>query len=164
MNTTALSLTPLLRQSVGFDRFNDLFESALRSDEPVSTYPPYNIEKRREDDYTISMVVAGFRESDLNIVVQNGQLTVSGCINDKEEEGVEYLHRGIATRTFERTFRLADHMQVTGAEINDGLLRVALVREIPEEAKPRMIPIKGEIDKSSRRAKVLGENGETKAN
>ena len=164
MNTTALSLTPLLRQSVGFDRFNDLFESALRSDEPVSTYPPYNIEKRGEDDYTISMAVAGFRENDLNIVVQNGQLTVSGCINDKEEEGVEYLHRGIATRTFERTFRLADHMQVTGAEINDGLLRVALVREIPEEAKPRMIPIKGEVEKGSGRAKMLGENGDTKAN
>ncbi len=162
MQTTALSLTPLLRQSVGFDRFNDLFESALRSDESASTYPPYNIEKRGEDDYTITMAVAGFHDNDLNIVVQNGQLTVSGRIEDKEEDGIEYLHRGIATRAFERTFRLADHMQVTGAEIKDGLLTISLVREIPEEAKPRMIPIKGSNDNGGNGAKVLESNGKSK--
>jgi len=163
MNATALTLTPLLRQSVGFDRFNDLFESALRSDESVGTYPPYNIEKRKENDYTISIAVLGFRENDLNITVQNEQLTVSGRISTKEEEDIEYLHRGIATRTFERTFRLADHMQVTGAEIKDGLLRITLVREIPETAKPRIIPIKGEFEKGSGSAKMLGKNGDTKA-
>ena len=134
MSTATLSLTPLLRQSVGFDRFNDLFESALRSDESASTYPPYNIEKRGEDNYIITMAVAGFKESDLNIVVQNGQLTVTGRIEEgHEDDGVEYLHRGIATRAFERTFRLADHMQVTSAEIKDGLLCIDLVREIPED-------------------------------
>ncbi len=142
MNTT-LSLTPLLRHTVGFDRFNDLFQSVLNGDESAVNYPPYNIEKRGEDDYTITMAVAGFREKDLNIVVQNDQLTVSGRIEEKEEDNVEYLHRGIAGRAFERTFRLADHMKVNGAEMRDGLLRIRLVREIPEEAKPRMIPISG---------------------
>jgi len=161
MNTATLSLTPLLRQSVGFDRFNDLFESALRSDESVSTYPPYNIEKRGEDDYTITMAVVGFRENDLNIMVQDDQLMVSGRIDDKEEDGAEFLHRGITIRAFERMFRLADHMQVTGAEIKDGLLCIGLVREIPEEAKPRMIPIKGASGKGT---KVLEGNGKKKAN
>lgn len=142
MNTT-LSLNPLLRHTVGFDRFNDLFQSVLNGDESASTYPPYNIEKRGEDDYTITMAVAGFREKDLNIVVQNDQLTVMGRIEDKEDGEVEYLHRGIAGRAFERTFRLADHMKVKGAEMKDGLLRIQLVREVPEEAKPRMIPING---------------------
>lgn len=145
MNTT-LSLTPLLRHTVGFDRWGDMFESVLDTEDAASTYPPYNIEKRGEDDYTISMAVAGFRERDLNIVVQNDQLTVTGRIENKENEGVEYLHRGIAARAFERTFRLADHMKVIGAEMRDGLLTITLVREIPEEAKPRMIPIKGTND------------------
>ena len=165
MNATTLSLTPLLRQSVGFDRFNDLFESALRSDESASTYPPYNIEKRGEDDYTITMAVAGFQENDLNIVVQNGQLTVTGRIEEKlDDDGVEYLHRGIATRAFERSFRLADHMKVTGAEIKDGLLCIDLVREIPEEAKPRMIPIKGVEGNGSKGAKVLEGQSKKKTN
>ncbi len=164
MNTTTLSLTPLLRQSVGFDRFNDLFESALGSDEPASTYPPYNIEKRGEDHYTISMAVAGFRESNLSIVVQNSQLVVSGRVNEKDDQGVEYLHRGIALRAFERTFSLADHMQVTGAEIKDGMLRVDLVREIPEEAKPRMIPIKAATAKSANETKTIEEHTKKTAN
>jgi molecular chaperone IbpA len=164
MNTATLSLTPLLRQSVGFDRFNDLFESALRSDDSASTYPPYNIEKRGEDDYTILMAVPGFSEQDLSIVVQNSQLIVSGRLGDKQEEGVEYLHRGIITRAFERTFRLADHMQVTSAEFSDGLLRIALVREIPEEAKPRMIPIKEASPKVSNETRVLEEDSKKKAN
>ena len=161
MNTATFSLTPLLRQSVGFDRFNDFFETALRSDESASTYPPYNIEKRAEDDYTITMAVAGFRENDLSIMVQDDQLVVSGRIGDKAEDGVECLHRGITIRAFERTFRLADHMQVTGAEIRDGLLRIDLVREIPEEAKPRMIPIKGVSGKGT---KVLEGSDKKKVN
>ena len=142
MNTATLSLTPILRHSVGFDRFNDLFESLVNVDSTANSYPPYNIEKRGEDDYTITMAVAGFKESDLNLVVQHDQLTVTGRIEEKvDDEGVDFLYRGIATRTFERTFRLADHMQVVGAEMRDGLLRINLEREIPEEAKPRMIPI-----------------------
>ena len=164
MNTATLSLTPLLRQSVGFDRFNDLVESALRSDDSASTYPPYNIEKCGENDYTIAMAVAGFRENNLNIVVQDGQLTVSGRIDDKKEDGIEYLHRGITTRAFERTFRLAEHMQVTGAEINDGLLCVDLMREIPEEAKPRMIPIREGTSGKGEGTKVLEGNSKKKAN
>ena len=164
MNTTSLSLNPLLRQSVGFDRLNDLFESGLRSKDKVSTYPLYNIEKHGEDNYFIYMAVVGFHEKDLNVIVQDDQLTISGSINTTEDDGIEYLHRGIETKSFERTFRLADHMHVTSAEINDGLLRVAVVREIPEEAKPRMIPIKGEVEKGSNRAKILDANDNKKAN
>ena len=145
--TNVLTLSsPLMRQTVGFDRFSDLFENLL-NDAPDSfdNYPPYNIEKLGEDDYRIVMAVAGFNMDDLNIVLQDGELTVSGRIEDKDlqEEGVQYLHRGIGTRSFERAFRLADHIQVTGAEMKDGLLTISLVREIPEEKKPRMIPISG---------------------
>lgn len=143
--TTALSLTPLFRQSVGFDRFNDLFQTLLAGEEQATgnPYPPYNIEKRGEDAYAITMALAGFSERDITITVQNDRLMVAGRIEEKREEGVEYLHRGIATRAFERSFRLADHLKVVGAELKDGLLRIQLKREVPEEAKPRMIPING---------------------
>jgi molecular chaperone IbpA len=135
-----------MRQTVGFDRFNDLFESLLSdTSEGFDSYPPYNIEKLGEDDYRIVMAVAGFKRDDLNIVLQGGELTVSGRIRDKDRAGeaVQVLHRGIATRSFERTFRLADYIQVKGADMEDGLLIISLEREIPEEKKPRMIPIKG---------------------
>lgn len=140
---TPLSLSPLFRQSVGFDRFNDLFEAALKNEQTGNAYPPYNIVKKDEDTYGITMAVAGFNEENLNIIVQNGQLTVSGRMEDalEGEEGSEYLHRGIASRAFERTFRLADHMEVTGAELRNGLLHIALIREIPDAAKPRTISI-----------------------
>jgi molecular chaperone IbpA len=142
--TTALSLTPLFRQSVGFDRFNDLFQTLVSGEEQTGNpYPPYNIEKRGEESYAITMALAGFGERDLTITVQNDWLRVAGRIEERKEEGVEYLHRGIATRAFERTFRLADHLKVVGAELKDGLLRIQLKREVPEEAKPRMIPING---------------------
>lgn len=136
--------TPLMRQTVGFDRFNDLFESLMsETSDGFDTYPPYNIEKHGEDDYKIVMAVAGFSMDDLNIVLHDGELTVSGSIRDKEdaESGIHVLHRGIATRNFERTFRLADYIQVTGADMKDGLLTISLVHEIPEEKKPREIPI-----------------------
>ncbi len=138
--------TPLMRQTVGFDRFNDLFETLLSdTTEGFDNYPPYNIEKLGEDDYRIVMAVAGFRLDDLNIVLQDGELTVSGSIQDKDksEDGVQYLHRGIGARSFERQFRLADYIEVTGADMQDGLLIISLERVIPEEKKPRMIPIKG---------------------
>jgi molecular chaperone IbpA len=141
MNT--LSLTPLFRHSIGFDRFSDLFEQTLLNDDAPAAYPPYNIEKHGEDSYTITMAVAGFGERDINITVQNDRLTVSGSQQEKKDASVEYLHRGIATRAFERTFRLADHMQVKGAELREGLLNISLVREVPEEARPRMVPING---------------------
>lgn len=135
-----LSLTPLFRSTVGFDRFNDLFQSLMDTDETSNGYPPYNIEKHGEDRYGITMAVAGFSEKDLNITFHSDRVTVSGRKEEKNED-VEYLYHGIASRAFERTFRLADYMKVTGAELKDGLLRIELVREIPEERKPRMIQI-----------------------
>lgn len=140
-----VSFTPLLRSSIGFDRFNDLFESMIEgADNRFDTYPPYNIEKIGENDYRIVMAVAGFKLDDLNIVAQGDTLTVSGRIEEKaEEESPTYLHRGIAARAFQRAFRLADHIKVKAAEMSDGLLIVSLVHEVPEEAKPRVIPIGG---------------------
>ncbi len=138
-----VSFTPLMRQSVGFDRFNDLFESLLNdTDDRVDTYPPYNIEKADDDNYTVVMAVAGFKEDDLNITLQDDRLIVSGRIQASESDKTKnYLHRGIATRAFEKTFRLADHIKVQGADLKDGMLTIQLVREVPEEKKPRMIPI-----------------------
>ncbi len=138
--TTTFSLTPLFRSTVGFDRFNDLFESLREGDEGTTGYPPYNIEKHGEDRYGITMAVAGFNEKDLNITVKSDRVTVSGRKEERQED-TEYLYHGIAARAFERTFRLADYMKVTGAELKDGLLHIALVREVPEEEKPRMIQI-----------------------
>lgn len=158
---TALSFTPLLRQTVGFDRFNDLFETMLREPEKsFETYPPYNIEKLSEDDYRITMAVAGFTIKDLNITVKDDQLTVSGAKSEREEEkGKTYLHRGIATRNFERSFRLADHIKVADASLEDGMLAIDLKREVPEEKKPRMIPISTEGAKKG----LLGSAKKTKA-
>lgn len=139
-----VSFSPLMRQSVGFDRFNDLFESMLSEGEDrAEAYPPYNIIKTDEDSYRISLAVAGFSDRDLDITAQDDRLTIAGRIENKDEESVEYLHRGIATRAFERTFRLADHIKVENAALKDGLLTVDLMREVPEEKKPRMIPING---------------------
>jgi molecular chaperone IbpA len=138
--------TPLMRQTVGFDRFNDLFESLLNdTSDNFDNYPPYNIEKLNDDKYRIVMAVAGFNKDDIEIMMQGGQLRVAGRMQDKPEDkdGVEILHRGIGTRSFERTFRLADYIHVTGADMQDGLLIIDLIREIPEEKKPRMIPING---------------------
>jgi len=144
--TNVLTLTsPLMRQTVGFDRFNDLFESMLsETTESFDNYPPYNIEKLGDDEYKIVMAVAGFNMDDLNIVLEDGELTVSGQSAEREDKSdVQYLHRGIASRSFTRKFRLADHIKVTDAEMKDGLLVIHLFHEIPEEKKPRMIPIKG---------------------
>lgn len=137
--------TPLMRQTVGFDRFNDLFEKLLSdTDERFESYPPYNIEKVSDDAYRITLAVAGFRDEELNIVAENDVLKVSGRQNDETKDTAgNFLHRGIATRAFERTFRLADHIRVEAASLDHGLLSIDLVREVPEEKKPRMIPIKG---------------------
>ncbi|MEJ0063147.1 MAG: Hsp20 family protein [Alphaproteobacteria bacterium] len=139
---TALSLTPLWRTTVGFDRFNDLFQSLVEGGEQAGGYPPYNIVKTGEDHYKIAMAVAGFTERDLNITVHRDRVTVTGGLEAKEEaEQADYLYRGIATRSFERTFRLADYMKVTGAELRDGMLWIDLTREVPEEQKPRSVTI-----------------------
>ncbi len=139
MNT--ISLTPLFRNTVGFERFSDLLQSLASTDEIAGSYPPYNIEKYAEDRYGITMAVAGFTENDLHITCERDSLTIAGRIDTQNEEKTDFLYRGIAARPFERVFRLADHMKVTDAQIKDGLLRIGLVREIPEEQKPRTIPI-----------------------
>lgn len=141
--------TPLMRRTVGFDRFNDLFESIF-DDKPTSydNYPPHNIEKLGENRYRITMAVAGFKMKDLNIVLNEDMLTVSGAHHipehsAKDKEEIEVLHHGIANRAFERSFRLADHIKVVDAALKDGLLTISLEQEIPEEKKPRLIKIKG---------------------
>ncbi|MBC2659491.1 Hsp20 family protein [Pseudomonas sp. MSSRFD41] len=139
--STAFSLAPLFRSSVGFDRFNELFESALRN-EPGSSYPPYNVEKHADDQYRIVIAAAGFQEQDLELQVEKGVLTVSGGKRDANE-GVTYLHQGIAQRAFKLSFRLDDHIEVKAAALNNGLLNIDLLRVVPEEAKPKRIPING---------------------
>lgn len=151
MSNLAL-FTPLMRQTVGFDRFNDLFEKLISDGEDrFETYPPYNIEKIGAGQYRITLAVAGFKEEDLTLLSEHDTLKVSGRQSEQnKEEGKDhsYLHRGIATRNFERTFRLADHIRVEGATLNHGLLTIHLVREVPEEKKPRMIAINTEGDKA----------------
>ncbi len=140
-------LTPLYRSTIGFDRIGSLLDtlSAFEGDAPA--YPPYNIERVGENDYRISMAVAGFSEGDLDIEVKEQTLTIRGE-KQVEQENSTYLHRGIAGRSFERRFQLADHVVVKGAELENGLLHVDLVRELPEAMKPRSIEItsKGEAE------------------
>lgn len=145
MSRHLATFTPLLRQTIGFDRFNDLFETMLgENGERFEAYPPYNIEKTDEDSYRITLAVAGFAEDDITITAEGDRLSIAGKIETGEEEsGKNFLHRGIATRSFERSFRLADHIRVEDASMQDGLLTVDLKREIPEEKKPRMIPVNG---------------------
>ena len=140
---TAFSMAPLFRQSIGFDRFNDLFESALRN-EAGSSYPPYNVEKHGDDQYRIVVAAAGLREEDLELQVERGVLTVTGGKRERAAESVSYLYQGIAQRGFKLSFRLADHIEVKAATLSRGLLNIDLVRVVPEEAKPKRIPIGGD--------------------
>lgn len=135
-------LTPLFRSTIGFDNLSRLIDSAMKVDEAVPAYPPYNIEKVNDDAYRITMAVAGFSENDLSLVTQDNVLLVTGkqTSDDTQTERV-YLHRGIAARAFERRFQLADHVKVIGASLKDGLLHVELKREVPEAKKPRAIKI-----------------------
>ncbi|MCH2546456.1 MAG: Hsp20 family protein [Alphaproteobacteria bacterium] len=142
-------LTPLFRSSVGFDRLNDLLDSAQRGEEQATSYPPYNIEKLGEDEYSITMAVAGFREEDITITAQENLLVVSGNISGDNKDERIYLHKGIGTRAFERKFSLADHVKVTGADLDHGLLVVKLVHEVPEAYKPRNIAINGNVAKKA---------------
>ena len=138
--------TPLLRSAVGYDNINRLLDSVTRLDPSETAYPPYDIEKVDDDSYRISMAVAGFTDSELDVIVKDGQLEISGKtetkVTDSGSESSTYLHRGIARRAFTRRFTLADTIKVTGAALQNGLLHVDLVREIPEERKPRQISIK----------------------
>lgn len=136
-----VDFSPLYRSTVGFDRLFTMLDSLGQFDNG-QTYPPYNIERTGEDSYRISMAVAGFSENDISVEAHRNVLTLKGEKRDeKNGEQSEILYRGIASRSFERRFHLADHVQVTGAVLKDGLLHVELVRSLPEEMKPRRIPI-----------------------
>ncbi|GGH33455.1 molecular chaperone IbpA [Cribrihabitans marinus] len=131
---------PLHRATIGFDQIADLMDRVMTSDMAQPSYPPYNIEKTDADSYRISIAVAGFTESDLSVEVKENALVVSARKAEEDEERT-YLHRGIATRAFERRFTLADHVRVTGASHENGMLHIDLKREVPEALKPRRIEI-----------------------
>lgn len=135
----AIDLTPLYRNSVGFDRLGSLINHALTTKSTSSGFPPYNIEVLDENCYAITLTVAGFSQEELDIQVEKGELTVRGNKHAKDER--EYLYQGITNRTFECKFNLADYIEVTGADLSNGLLTISLVKEIPEAMKPKSIAI-----------------------
>ncbi len=135
-----IDLTPLYANTVGFDRFGSLLDAALSSDRQSAGYPPYDIELVGENKYAITLAVAGFQEGEIDVQVEKGILTVRGKKDDPRKDS-RYLHRGIATRSFERKFNLADHVEVVNAQLDNGLLKISLLKEIPEAMKPRKIPV-----------------------
>jgi molecular chaperone IbpA len=137
---TTFDFSPLYRNSVGFDRFASMLNSASRQEQGTS-YPPYNIRSLDENHYQITMAIAGFSEQELNITTEQNRLIVTGERENEAEQAGEYLHHGIATRSFERRFNLADHVKVTAASLENGLLHIDLERELPEAMKPRTIEI-----------------------
>ena len=139
-------LSPLYRSTVGFDRLVQLLDGISGVDGDTPAYPPYNIERLGDNQYRITMAVAGFAETELKLEVKEQTLTVSG--QKAAEDGKrQYLHRGIATRAFDRRFQLADHVEVKGADLKDGLLHIDLVRNVPERLKPRAIAIGAGVPK-----------------
>ena len=135
-----LDFAPLYRSTIGFDRLVQLLDGVAGFNEDATTYPPYNIERTGETEYRITMAVAGFREDEIRIEVKESALSVRGEKKPEEKER-QYLHRGIAQRSFERRFQLADYVEVIGAALKDGLLHIALTRNLPERMKPRTIAI-----------------------
>ena len=133
--------SPLYRSTIGFDRLFDMLDQANRV-EPMTNWPPYNIEKTCEDQYRINMAVAGFSPEEIELVQKENTLFVAGQ-KHPEPEGVQVLHRGIANRSFKQTFDLADHVKVVSADLQNGLLTIELKREVPEALKPRRIEIAG---------------------
>ena len=152
---SAFDFAPFRRSTIGFDRLFDLLESNAAG-QGGENYPPFDLVKVDDNKYRIDLAVAGFRPGEVDITAQQNQLVVTGRKGD--ENGADYIHRGIATRSFERRFGLADHIQVTGADLKDGLLSIELVREIPEAMKPKKISIGGsepkhdQIDAPSRQS------------
>ena len=136
---TTYDLSPLLRSSVGFDVFDNIFDSVFNLNESNTSYPPYNILKS-DNDYTISLAIAGFSKDEIDVSLQENELVIKGVAKDQDDK-IEFLHRGIAGRNFERKFRLADTIKVSDANYEDGLLNIYLEREIPEHQKPRKIEI-----------------------
>ena len=139
MNT--IDLTPLYKSSIGYDRFAHLLDKTLRQDQSNPSYPPYNIEAIDDNNYRITLAVAGFEENEIDIESENGRLTVCGKKQNEEKNIKTYLHQGIAFRSFERKFNLADHIKVTSAELDKGLLTINLFKEVPEAMKPKKIAI-----------------------
>jgi molecular chaperone IbpA len=149
---TAFDFSPLFRSTVGFDRVFDLLDNASRVSS-FDNWPPYDIIKTGEDQYRVTLAVAGFAENELNVTQERNLLVVSG--EKAANEDTQYLHRGIAGRSFQRRFELADHVRVVGANLANGLLTVDLKREIPEAMKPRRIDIKADISlPQTERAKI----------
>lgn len=147
---THIDLTPLYRSTIGFDRMANLLDSALRGEQTSNGYPPYNIEVTGENQYGITLAVAGFEEDELNLQVENGVLTVRGKkASNEDDKNRRFLHQGIAYRSFERKFNLADHVEVRGAELKHGLLTIELVKEVPEAMKPKTIAINGKTSSTA---------------
>jgi molecular chaperone IbpA len=137
---TTIDLSPLYRSSIGFDRMGTLLDSALRSEKSAVGYPPYDIEATGENRYAITLAVAGFDESEIDIQIEKGVLRIRGKKADEDAEK-SYLYRGIANRAFERKFNLADYIEVSGADMKNGLLTINLLKEIPEAMKPKSLSI-----------------------
>ncbi len=158
----SIDLTPLYRSSVGFDRLASLIDRALTNDSASGGYPPYNIEVLDDNRYAISLAVAGFTQDELDIQVEKGVLTVRG--NKQSKEDHQYLYQGIANRTFERKFNLADYVEVTGANLSNGLLTISLVKEVPEAMKPKTIAItQGDNVLEHQASRTEGEQAPDKA-
>jgi molecular chaperone IbpA len=154
---TAFDFAPFRRSTVGFDRLFDMLENSSVG-QSQENYPPFDLIKKGDNDYCIELAVAGFKPEEIDITAQQNVLIVSGRKKDEsEEKGSNYIYRGIANRSFERRFALADHIQVKGADMKDGLLSIDLVREIPEAMKPRKINIGGSAGHEERSAIGGGE-------
>lgn len=134
---------PLYRSTIGFDHLASLLDSVSSTDRSQPSYPPYNIELLEQDKYRITMAVAGFAENEIAVETENNSLTVSAARGKEDEKKSTYLHQGIAERNFRRQFRLADHVKVVNASLENGLLHIDLEREIPEAKRPRRIPVNG---------------------
>ena len=144
---TNMNLNPLLKSAIGFDHLFDMLNNDMQQ---TNSYPPYNIEVLEDNRYMISMAVAGFKEDDIDITVQDGKLTVKGQKqNGQDKQERRFLHQGIAERSFTQTFELADHVKVKGASLEDGILSIGLVKEIPEAKKPKKININRQQGRSA---------------
>lgn len=141
-------LTPLFRSSVGFERMQQAIDTAARLDNAANTYPPYDIEVNGEDSYRVTLAVSGFSDTDIEITVKENSLQISAGGKTADSSETEYLHRGIARRAFDRRFELADHVKVVDASLNNGLLHVDLVREVPQSLKPRKIEITSTVSQA----------------
>jgi len=158
---SAFDFAPFRRSTIGFDRLFDMLENPSFG-QGQENYPPFDLIKTGENEYRIELAVAGFRPDEIDVTAQQNVLLVSGRKNEENEQrGGEYIYRGIANRSFERRFALADHIQVRGADLKDGLLQIELVREIPEAMKPRKINIGGS-EKRDERSAIGGEQPASK--